>query len=242
MTAIDPIIEAEGLSFSYPDGRPVLKDARLVVRRGESVALIGPNGAGKSTLLLHFNGLLRGEGKLRVFGLPVEGKNLRQIRLKAGLVFQEPDDQLFSPTVYDDVAFGPANMALSHEEVRRRVTAALHSVAMSGFEKRSPHHLSVGEKRRIAMATVLSMSPDLLLLDEPTAGLDPAGKWELIDLLKGLPVTKIIASHDLEMVEAVCPRTVILDGGAVVADGPTSLLLSDRALLYAHRLAAAPSR
>ncbi len=234
----EKIIQIEGLSFTYPDGHQALSEVNLTVERGESVAFIGPNGAGKSTLLLHLNGILRGKnGAVKVLGHPVGGDHLRLIRSKVGLVFQDPEDQLFSPTVFDDVAFGPLNMGCSAEEVRRRVEHALRQVRVVGYEGRSPHHLSMGEKKRIAIATVLSMDPEVLVLDEPTSNLDPRGRWELIELLRGLPLTKLIATHDLDMVRDLCERTVLLDRGRVVADGPTLSILSDRALLAEHGLA-----
>jgi len=234
----EKIIEIEDLSFTYPDGQQALKGVSLTIRRGETVALIGPNGAGKSTLLLHLNGILRSSnGTVRVLGLTIKQRNLKQIRCKIGLVFQEPEDQLFSPTVFDDVAFGPLNMGCSEEEVRRRVRRALHQVGMSGLVGRSPHHLSVGEKKRIAIATVLSMSPEILLIDEPTSNLDPRGRWELIELLRELPLTRVIASHDLEMVRVLCQRTIILDEGRVVADGPTRRIMADISLLASRGLA-----
>jgi len=234
---LDKLIEIENLSFSYPDGRQVLHNINLSIGRGETVALIGPNGAGKSTLLLHLNGILRSNGTVRLNGVPVEDKNLKWVRSKVGLVFQDPEDQLFSPTVFDDVAFGPINMGYPADEVRRRVTQALEWVGMRGYEGRSPHHLSVGEKKRIAIATILSMDPEVLVIDEPTANLDPRGKWALIELLKGLPMTKIVASHDLEMVEALCERTIVLDEGKVVADDSTSSIMSNITLLENHGLA-----
>jgi cobalt/nickel transport system ATP-binding protein len=168
----------------------------------------------------------------------VADKNMRWVRSRVGLVFQNPDDQLFSPTVFDDVAFGPMNMGYSKVEVEKAVIMSLESVGMAGFEKRSPHHLSVGEKKRIAMATVLSMSPDILVIDEPTSNLDPRGKWDIIEVLKRLSITKIIVTHDLEMVEALCYRTVIIDRGRVVADGVTVDILADKRLLFEHGLAA----
>jgi cobalt/nickel transport system ATP-binding protein len=232
------VIEIENLSFSYPDGHGALRDISLTVSDGETVAFIGPNGAGKSTLLLHLNGILRNvSGTVRIFGLPIEEKHLKEIRRRVGLVFQNPDDQLFSPTVFDDVAFGPMSMGCSEEEVKQRVKRALEQVGMSGHERRSPHHLSVGEKKRIAIATALSMSPDMLVIDEPTSSLDPRGRWELIELLQALPLTKVIATHDLEMVRALCQRSILLDEGWVVADDLTSRLLSDLPLLAAHGLA-----
>jgi cobalt/nickel transport system ATP-binding protein len=236
---MDKAVEIERLSFSYPDGQPGLKDISLVVYPGENLAVIGPNGAGKSTLLLHLNGILRGNSIVKIFGLPVEEKNLKEIRRKVGLVFQDPEDQLFSPTVFDDVAFGPINMGYSESEVKQRVTEALKWVGMTGYEQRSPHHLSVGEKKRIAIATVLSLSPELLVLDEPSSNLDPRSKWSLIELLRQLPKTKIVAAHDLELVKALCQRTIILDEGKIVADDSTEKIVSDISLLRAHGLAPA---
>ena len=234
---MEEIIRVDNLSFGYPDGQPALTDVNLTIYRGETVALIGPNGAGKSTLLLHLNGILHSNGVVKVFGRAVDDKNLRWVRSKVGLVFQNPDDQLFSPTVFDDVAFGPINMSYSEAEVRKLVTRALEGVGMIGYEQRSPHHLSLGEKKRIAIATVLSMNPEVLVIDEPTGNLDPGSKWSLIELLKGLEITKIIASHDLELVQALCPRAIILDRGVVIADGATSHILADKRLLSAHGLA-----
>lgn len=234
---MEEIIRVDNLSFSYPDGQSALTDVNLTIYRGETVALIGPNGAGKSTLLLHLNGILHSNGVVKVFGRAVDDKSLRWVRSKVGLVFQNPDDQLFSPTVFDDVAFGPINMGYSEAEVRQLVTRALEWVGMIGYEQRSPHHLSLGEKKRIAIATVLAMNPEVLVIDEPTGNLDPGSKWSLIELLKGLEITKIIASHDLEMVQALCPRAIILDRGEVIVDGATSHILADKRLLSAHGLA-----
>jgi cobalt/nickel transport system ATP-binding protein len=234
---MDKAVEIEKLSFSYPDGQPGLKDINLVVYPGENLAVIGPNGAGKSTLLLHLNGILRGNSIVKIFGLTVEERNLKEIRRKVGLVFQDPEDQLFSLTVFDDVAFGPINMGYSEAEVKQRVAQALKWVGMVGYEQRSPHHLSVGEKKRIAIATVLSLSPELLVLDEPTSNLDPRSKWLLIELLRQLPMAKIIAAHDLELVRSLCQRTVILDSGEIVADSTSEAVLNDISLLRAHGLA-----
>ena len=234
---MEEVIRLENLSFSYPDGRQALRSLNLAVTRGETVAIIGPNGAGKSTLLLHFNDILHVNGAVQVLGKKLDDHNLRWIRAKVGLVFQNPDDQLFSPTVFDDVAFGPLNMGYSAPEVHDAVKKALESVGMAGCEQRSPHHLSLGEKKRIAIATVLSMSPEIMVLDEPTSNLDPRGRWSLIKLFKKLPVTKIIATHDLELVRTMCPRTVILDKGQIIADGATSQILADMPLLRASGLA-----
>lgn len=234
---MDKVIEIENLSFAYPDGRQVLKNITLAVHEGEGVGIVGPNGAGKSTLLLHLNGVLRGNSTVRIFGLTVEEKNLKPIRQKVGLVFQEPEDQLFSATVFEDVAFGPINLGYSEAEVKRRVARALEWVGMSGSEQRSSHHLSVGEKKRIAIATILSTDPELLVIDEPTSNLDPRGKWSLIELLQRLPMTKVIGTHDLELVKILCQRTVVMDDGVIVADGDTATILSDISLLRAHGLA-----
>ncbi len=236
---MEEVIRIDNLSFRYPDGQPALASVCLYVQQGETVAIIGANGAGKSTLLLHLNGILHNDGVVKIFGRPVNDENLRWIRSKVGLVFQNPDDQLFSPTVFDDVAFGPMNMGYSEAEVRQAVTKALDWVGMTGYEKRSPHHLSIGEKKRISIATVLSMNPELLVIDEPTSNLDPRSKWSLVALLKRLPMTKIVATHDLEIVQVLCPRTVILDHGQIIADDVTSRILADIPLLRAHGLAPA---
>jgi len=233
------IIKVDNLSFCYPDGQQALTNINLTIYHGESVALIGPNGAGKSTLLLHLNGILRSDGVVKVFSKPVDDKNLRWVRSKVGLVFQNPDDQLFSPTVFDDVAFGPINMGYSEAEVQQCVTRALDWVGMTDYEQRSPHHLSVGEKKRIAIATVLSMNPEILVIDEPTGNLDPGSKWSLIELLRGFSVTKIIATHDLELVKALCQRVIVFDDGHIVADDTTDHILANKSLLVAHRLAPA---
>ena len=231
-----PAIEICDLSFAYPDGHAVLHRINLCIGQGERVAIVGPNGAGKSTLMLHFNGILKGEGTVRVDGMEVAGANLKKVRALVGMVFQNPDDQLFSPTVFDDVAYGPIYMGLARDEVQRRVMWALQQVGMTGYASRVSHHLSLGEKKRIAIATVLAMEPRILVLDEPSADLDPRARRTLIQLLKRLTQTLIISSHDLRLVKELCPRTVILDEGHIVADGPTLELLSDEALLYAHGL------
>jgi len=230
------VIEIKNLSFSYPDGHKGLNDVSFSVRSGENVAIIGPNGAGKSTLLLHLNGILRGNSSVKICGLKVDEKNLKEIRKKVGLVFQDPEDQLFSLNVFDDVAFGPINMGLPESEVKLHVTKALTWVNMAGYEQRSPHHLSVGEKKRIAIATVLSLDPEILVIDEPTSNLDPRSKWSFVELLNQLAITKIVATHDLELVRVLCQRTVIMDEGKIAADGQTETILQDIPLLRAHGL------
>jgi cobalt transport protein ATP-binding subunit len=232
-----PLLAIDDLRYAYPDGQPALNGVSLAINPGEKVALVGPNGAGKSTLLLHLNGILGGpDAPVRVCGLPPDKKNLPVIRGLVGLVFQNPDDQLFSPTVLEDVAFGPLHMGLDEAEVRRRAGRALAQVGMAGFEGRLSHHLSIGQKKRVAIATVLSMAAELLALDEPTAGLDPRGRRQLIDLLRELPQTLLVSTHDMALVREIFPRTIIMDDGRVVADGPTAELLSDAPLLAAHGL------
>ncbi len=230
-------IEVSNLVFKYPDGTHALDGVTFRIAPGEKVALVGPNGAGKSTLILHLNGILHGQGEVCVAGMPVnQNGNLSKVRAAVGMVFQDPDDQLFSPTVFDDVAYGPIYQGLSEAEVRQRVSEALAAVHMENFEGRVSHHLSVGQKKRIAIATVLSMKPEILVLDEPSAGLDPRARRGLIQLLQELEQTMLIATHDLRMVEELLPRTIVMDGGKVVADGATHTLLADDALLTAHGL------
>jgi cobalt/nickel transport system ATP-binding protein len=229
-------IEVDHLSFKYPDGHPALFDVSLNITPGEKTALVGPNGAGKSTLILHLNGILNGEGSVTVCGLQVNQQNLKRVRAQVGLVFQIPDDQLFSPTVFDDVAFGPLYQGLPLDQVEQRVAAALAAVGMSTYQERVSHHLSAGEKKRIAIATVLSMQPEVLVLDEPTAGLDPRARRGLINLLRDLPLTMLVSTHDILMVRELFPRMVIMDQGRIVADGQTALLLEDADLLEAHGL------
>lgn len=232
-------VEIKNLSYCYPDGHQALKHVNLFIAPDEKVALVGPNGAGKSTLLLHLNGILKGEGEIKICGLSVnEQKNLVKVRAMVGLVFQTPEDQLFSPTVYEDVAYGPLYQGLPLEEVDRRVKDALSVVDMQDYIRRISHHLSLGEKKRIAIATVLSMQPEVLALDEPTSGLDPRARRSLIEFLRDLPMTMLVSTHDMYMVREIFPRMVIMDNGEVVADGETERLLQDTALLEAHGLEA----
>jgi cobalt/nickel transport system ATP-binding protein len=232
----DVVIRIEDLSYSYPDGHQALKSVSLIVRRGESVGIMGPNGAGKSTLALHLNGILTGRGRIEVMGMEVNKKNLREVRNKVGLVFQDPDDQLFSPTVREDVAFGPLNQRLTPEQVDHAVSRALRWVDMEGFEDRSSHHLSFGEKKRLSVATVLSMDPEILVLDEPVSNMDPRGRREFIELIRTLKATKIVVTHDLAMAREICDRVVLMDKGEVVADGRPSVIFDDGELLEEHGL------
>lgn len=235
-----PAVAVSGLEFSYPDGRRALRGVDLHIQPGEKVAILGPNGAGKSTLALHLNGLLHaGSGSVAIMGREVrEGDKggLQEIRALVGVVFQDPDDQLFSPSVYDDVAFGPIYMGLSDGEVESRVNEALSQVGMEGYEDRMPFHLSGGEKKRAAIASVLSMRPEVLVMDEPSAGLDPRARRGLIQLIDRLEQTILITTHDLYMVREILPRSVIMDGGQVVADAPTGEILRNGDLLERHGL------
>jgi cobalt transport protein ATP-binding subunit len=231
-------IEVIDLHFSYPDGHPALQGVNLYISPGEKVALVGPNGAGKSTLLLHLNGIYHNGGKVLVCGKSIEEKTLGEVRASVGLVFEDPDDQLFSPTVYEDIAFGPMYMGLQVEEVSQRIDAALHAVGLNGFEDRVSHHLSAGEKKRVAIATVLAMDPEILVLDEPTSGLDPRSRRNLINLLKNLPQTMLVSTHDMRMVSELFLRTIVIDDGVVVFDGSTEKLLANQSFLERHGLEA----
>jgi cobalt/nickel transport system ATP-binding protein len=232
-----PALAARDLTFRYPDGHEALAGFDLAVAPGERVAVLGPNGAGKTTFALHCNGLHRPRsGTVEVDGLPVVDQHLAEVRRRVGLVFQDPDDQLFLGTVYEDVAFGPANAGLRGAELEAVVDDALAAVGMSHTRHHAPHHLSGGERRRVAIATVLSMHPSLLVLDEPTSHLDPMAQRELTDLLLELDVTQVVVTHDLPFALELCPRAVVVDGGRVVADGATADLLADARLLAAHRL------
>jgi cobalt transport protein ATP-binding subunit len=237
-----PGVAVEGLTFRYPAGREALSGVDLRIAAGERVALIGPNGAGKTTLALHLNGVHRpAAGRVVIGDIVLDGRrpdraDLREVRRRVGIVFQDPDDQLFMPTVRDDVAFGPRNLGLGDDEVGERVAEALAVVSMSDRADRAPHHLSYGERRRAAVATVLAMRPELLVLDEPTANLDPASRRSLVELLGRLDVAMVVITHDLPFALEVCPRSVLLDQGVVAADQPTEQLLGDADLLGAHRL------
>ncbi|WP_203672589.1 MULTISPECIES: energy-coupling factor ABC transporter ATP-binding protein [unclassified Streptomyces] len=232
-----PSLDVRGLAFAYPDGHQALFGVDLSVARGERVALLGPNGAGKTTLVLHLNGILTGgAGTVTVGGLPVGKKHLAEIRRRVGIVFQDPDDQLFMPTVREDVAFGPAAGGLRGPELEARVMTALDQVGMADFAARPPHHLSFGQRRRVAVATVLAMRPEILVLDEPSSNLDPASRRELADILRSLDVTVLMVTHDLPYALELCPRAVVLSDGVITADGRTQELLCDEDLMRAHRL------
>ncbi len=248
--AVTAALQVKNLSFAYAAGMTALRGVSFQLEAGECVGLIGPNGAGKSTLLLHLNGLLPerlgaggagtgadgADGGVVVGGEPVTARSAAAIRREVGLLFQDPNDQLFCPTVLEDVAFGPQQLGLSDAEVRARVRESLAQVGLAGFEKRAPHQLSAGEKRRVCLAGVLACRPSVLVLDEPTSNLDPRGRRELKELLRQLPITKLIATHDLELVVELCARVLILDAGEIVAQGETQALLSDERLMLAHGL------
>jgi cobalt transport protein ATP-binding subunit len=237
----DPALELRDVRYRYPTGTEALCGVTLAVAPGERAGLVGPNGAGKSTLLLALAGFVPAGGVIRVGGHTLTRDSARDVRRHLGLVFQDPDDQLFMPRVVDDIAFGPVTMGLALEEVQVRVHEALHAVDLEGFENRAPYHLSVGEKRRAALATVLAMRPQILALDEPSANLDPRGRRRLIDLLRGLGGTLLVVGHDLDLILEVCERTVVLDSGRVVADGPSAEVLGDRQLMESHGLELPPS-
>ena len=233
-------IEIRNLHYAYPDGKVALYAVSLKVEKGESLGIVGPNGAGKSTLLHHLNGLLSEDNpeppSVFIDGLPVDRNHRYEIHRRVGLLFQEPDDQLFCPTVFDDVAFGPEQSGITGQALETIVGDALRLVGLEGFEHRLPHHLSGGEKRRVCLAGVLACSPEVLVLDEPTSNLDPRGKRELKALLLSLPITRVIATHDLELVVELCRRVVVLDDGKIIADGPTEDILGDEGLMLAHGL------
>ncbi|MFD3834824.1 energy-coupling factor ABC transporter ATP-binding protein [Streptomyces sp. NPDC058642] len=237
MDAVTASLEVSGLAYAYPDGHQALFGVDFCVARGERVALLGPNGAGKTTLVLHLNGILSGgTGTVKVAGLPVGKRHMAQIRRKVGIVFQDPDDQLFMPTVREDVAFGPAAAGVQGAELQARVDRALAQVGMAEFKDRPPHHLSFGQRRRVAVATVLAMEPEILVLDEPSSNLDPASRRELADILRSLDVTVLMVTHDLPYALELCPRSLVLSEGVIAADGKTAELLCDDDLMRAHRL------
>jgi cobalt/nickel transport system ATP-binding protein len=238
--SITPALEVVDLAYEYPDGNQALYGVNFSVAPGERVALLGPNGSGKTTLILHLNGILTaGHGEVKVDGALVDTndkESLRRIRGNVGVVFQDPDDQLFMPTVAEDVAFGPFNMGLRGEELEQVVKEALEAVGMLNFRDRPPHHLSFGQRRRVAVATVLAMKPRIVVLDEPSSNLDPASRRELADILRSLDITMLMVTHDLPYAYELCERSMVLSGGVIVADGVTREILADEALLTKHRL------
>jgi cobalt/nickel transport system ATP-binding protein len=234
----DYAVRITRLSYAYPDGTKALEGIDLDVAQGERIAIVGPSGAGKSTLLLHLNGVLEGStGTVRIMGLNLEPANLRQIRRQVGLLFQDPNDQLFCPTVFEDIAFGPLNLSVPRDEIPRRVEKALADAGLDyAMRTRTSHHLSLGERRRVSLAAVLAMEPAILGMDEPTSNLDPRNRRHLIDVIRGLNATMIIAAHDLELVLDVCTRTVLMDKGKIWADRETVSMLSDAPLMDSHGL------
>jgi cobalt/nickel transport system ATP-binding protein len=239
---VTPAVEVRRLSFHYEDATPAFEDVSFQIAEGDCVALIGPNGAGKSTMLLHLIGLLpepaqgHGDGEVLLFGERLHAGNVAALRGQVGLLFQDPDDQLFCPTVGEDVAFGPKQLGLQADALKSRVADALARVGLAGFERRLPHRLSGGEKKRVALAGLLAYGPKILLFDEPTSGLDPRARRQLVSIVRGLRATRLVATHDLALVAETCARTIVMDGGRVVADGPTKALLRDDKLMQAHGL------
>ncbi len=230
-------IQVENVSFSYPDGHEVLRGASCAIKKGEKVALIGPNGAGKSTFMSLLNGVaLASEGTVTIAGMEVKKENLTEIRRKVGIVFQDPDDQLFCPTVYDDVAFGPLNLGLPRDEIKHRVAESLDTVGLTGYDERSSFHLSFGERKRLALATVLSYQPDILVFDEPSTNMDPLNRRKLIKWLQDSGKTVILCTHDLDIALDVCDRCLMLSDGHFVVEGPTTEILYNRQLLEQHHL------
>ncbi|MFP4083119.1 MAG: energy-coupling factor ABC transporter ATP-binding protein [Candidatus Aminicenantes bacterium] len=230
------VVEVEHLSYSYPDKTLALKDVSFSVAKGEVCGIIGPNGAGKSTLLLHLNGILRGEGKVKILGQRISRKNIKKIRSKVGMVFQDPHDQLFMPTVFDDVAFGPLNMDWDETVVKRRVESVLDDMQLRDYERKPPYHLSLGEMKKVSLAAVLVLKPEILILDEPTISLDPGTRRSFIHILEEIKGTKIIATHDLDLVYEICSRVLLIDKGELAAEGKAENILRDRKLLEGHRL------
>jgi cobalt/nickel transport system ATP-binding protein len=226
----------ESFSYVYPDGTPALTDINLSIEHGQRVALIGPNGAGKSTLLLAMAGFVRGAGKVAVDGLSVNGTNKKKIHTIIGSCLENPDDQLFMPTLFDDIAFGPMNMGLDGDEVRKRVDESLATVGLAGMGHKAPHHLSAGQKRAAAIATVISMSPKIITLDEPDGSLDPGNRKNLVRILSALTQTLVIATCNMNFASALADRAVLIDAGRIIADGPANNIMRNAELMQAHGL------
>ena len=233
---MSPLLEFENFTYRYPDGTLALSGLTCRIETGETVGIVGPNGAGKTTALLAACGLLSGDGVVRIRGTPLERGNDRELRQQIGFVFQNPDDQLFMPTVYEDVAFGPQNLGFGQQQVDEAVTTALHTVELDGYEQKSSHHLSTGEKKRVALASVLAMDPGILILDEPSSNLDPHSRRQLISLMQDMERTTVIAGHDLEMMLELCDRVLILNRGQVMADDDPDTLFRDADLMEDHLL------
>jgi len=229
-------VRVTDLSFSYPDKTWVLKNISFSLKQGETLGIIGPNGAGKSTLLLHLNGVLKQDGSVQIFEEPVKKQSIRKIRKKVGLVFQDPNDQLFMPTVFDDVAFGPLNLGMDREQIILKVKDILNQLGLSGLEEKNPSHLSLGERKKVSLATVLVLEPQILVLDEPTANLDPGSKKSFINTLKNIPFTKIIASHDMDSIYDLCSRVLLMNHGRIKAQGKARHILRDKELLESNSL------
>ena len=231
------VVEVKNLSYSYPDSTMALRNINFSVFKGETCAIVGPNGAGKTTLLLQLNGILRGEGRIKIFGQEITKKNLREIRSKIGIVFQDPNDQLFMPSVFDDIAFGPLNAGLDEMDIRRKIQRILRELKLEGYEGKAPFDLSLGEMKKVSLAGVLILEPEILILDEPTSSLDPGTKRSFLHILNKIRKTKIIATHDLDLVYQLCSRTILLDKGEIIAEGCTLDILRNKELLEAHNLA-----
>ena len=229
-------VQVTGLNFSYPDKTQVLKNINFSLGEGESLGIIGPNGAGKSTLLLHLNGVLKQDGGVQIFGEPIKKQNIKTIRKKVGMVFQDPNDQLFMPTVFDDVAFGPLNLGMDRDKIIIKVKDILERLGLSGLEEKNPSHLSLGERKKVSLATVLVLEPQILVLDEPTANLDPGSKKSFINTLKNIQKTKIIASHDMDSIFYLCGRIILMNKGKIAAQGKANHILRDKNLLEANNL------
>ncbi len=229
-------ILAQNVSYAYDDGTAALRQINFAIETGEKIALVGPNGAGKSTLLLALSGFVPFQGNIEIAGLPLQNSDIKKIRRNLGIVFQNPDHQLFMPTVEEDIAFGPMNMGLTGPDLETRIQTALDQTGTTHLRPKAAHHLSTGEKRRVAIAAVLSMNPKILIMDEPSSNLDPRGRRNLIDLLKTMPQTLLIAGHDLEMLLEICPSALLLDTGKIVASGPTKDLFANPDLMHPHGL------
>jgi cobalt/nickel transport system ATP-binding protein len=229
-------VQVTGLNFSYPDKTKALKNINFSLEKGESLGIIGPNGAGKSTLLLHLNGLLRQDGSARIFGESIKKQNIKSIRRKVGMVFQDPNDQLFMPTVFDDVAFGPLNLGMDRDQIEEKVKNTLKKLGLHGYEEKNPYHLSLGERKKVSLATVMVLEPQILVLDEPTANLDPGSKKSFINILQNITTTKIIASHDMDSIFDLCSRILMMNEGCIVTQGKAKHILRNKELLEANNL------